>query len=203
MLFFSLTVNFRNFNTTEVHFIGDHLSQSIDKILFNPKITRSACDIQKLHKSHFINLSKFILFNFFKNFFIEKCITWCYGLVMLRLMTKHFSKWATRQKIPLKELNKALTQLQAGNFEANLGGNIYKKRIRFQGKGKSGSGRTIICYKVDDRAIFVHGFAKNEKSNLSKKELIAFKELSKILLKLSQKDIALAIENGDLIEVES
>ena len=122
---------------------------------------------------------------------------------MIKLMTKHFSKWATRQKIPLKELSKALAQLQVGNFEANLGGNIYKKRIRFQGKGKSGSGRTIICYKVDDRAIFVHGFAKNEKSNLSKKELIAFKELSKILLKLSQKDIVLAIENGDLIEVKS
>jgi hypothetical protein len=32
-----------------------------------------------------------------------------------------------------------------GQFEADLGGHILKKRIRFQGKGKSKSGRTIIC----------------------------------------------------------
>ena len=107
-----------------------------------------------------------------------------------------------KQKIPKNVLANALTEIQAGNFEANLGGHIYKKRIRFEGQAKSGGGRTIICYKKDDRAIFVHGFAKNEKSNLSIKELNAFKGLSKILLKLSPKEIAIAIKNGDLIEVK-
>jgi len=38
---------------------------------------------------------------------------------------------------------------------------------------------------------------------LSKKELNVFKELSKILLKLSLKEIGVATENGDFIEVES
>jgi len=122
---------------------------------------------------------------------------------MKKLMTKHFSKWAAKQKIPKNELANALTEIQAGNFEANLGGHIYKKRIRFEGQGKSGGGRTIICFKKDDRAIFVHGFSKNEKPNLSQKEFNAFKELSNILLKLSLKEIAIAIENGDLIEVKS
>ncbi|MFO7750287.1 MAG: type II toxin-antitoxin system RelE/ParE family toxin [Desulfobacteraceae bacterium] len=117
-------------------------------------------------------------------------------------MTKHFSKWAAKQNIPENQLSKALTEIKAGNFEANLGAHLYKKRTRFAGQGKSGGGRTIICYKKDDRAIFVHGFAKNEKSNLSKKELIAFKELSKILLKLSLKELEIAINNGDLIEVK-
>ena len=122
---------------------------------------------------------------------------------MKKLMTKHFSRWVTKQKIPKRELANSLTEITDGNFEANLGGNLYKKRIRFEGQGKSGGGRTIICYKKGDRAIFVHGFAKNEKSNLLKKELIAFKELSKILLKLSPEEIAIAIENKDLIEVKS
>ena len=84
-----------------------------------------------------------------------------------------------------------------------LVGHIYKKRIKFKGQGKSGSGRTIICYKKEKNAIFIHGFAKNEKSNLSKKELNAFKELSKILLGLSAKEMAIAIKNGDIIEVKS
>ncbi len=117
-------------------------------------------------------------------------------------MTKHFSKWASKQKLAGNELAKALAELKAGNFEANLGGHIYKKRIRFEGKGKKGSGRTIICYKNGEVAIFIHGFAKNVKSNLSKKELYAFKELSKILLGLSASEIDAAIENGDFIEVK-
>lgn len=122
---------------------------------------------------------------------------------MKKLMTKHFSKWAAKQKIPKRELANALAELIAGNFEANLGGNLYKKRIHFEGQGKSGGGRTILCYRKDDRSIFVHGFAKNEKSNLAKKELVAFKELSKILLSLSPEEIEIAIKNKYLIEVKS
>jgi hypothetical protein len=122
---------------------------------------------------------------------------------MDELMTKHFFQWASKQKIPANVLATALAEVQDGNFEANLGGHIYKKRIRFEGQGKSGSGRTIICYKKDDRAIFIHGFAKNEKSNLSKKELDALKELAKILLALSSEKITVAIKNGDFTEVKS
>ncbi|MCB2184387.1 MAG: type II toxin-antitoxin system RelE/ParE family toxin [Desulfobulbaceae bacterium] len=117
-------------------------------------------------------------------------------------MTRHFSKWVSKQKISENGLVTALKEVEAGNFDANLGGHIYKKRIRFEGQGKSGSGRTIICFKKEDRAIFIHGFAKNEKSNLSKKELVAFKELAKILLTLSVEDIEIAKEKGDFIEVE-
>ena len=120
---------------------------------------------------------------------------------MKTLMTKHFSKWASKQKIPNNELSIALNEVQQGKFEANLGGNVFKKRIRFEGQGKSGSGRTILCYKKGDRIVFVHGFAKNEKSSLSKKELVAFKELSKILLSFNDEQLEIAIENGDLIEV--
>ena len=122
---------------------------------------------------------------------------------MNKLMTKQFSKWVSKQKIPKDELSNALLEVEAGAFEANLGGNIYKKRIRFKGQGKSGSGRTIICYKKKDRAIFVHGFAKNEKENLTKKELHAFKELASILMGLTPEQILIAIQNGDFIEVQS
>ncbi|SLM33031.1 conserved hypothetical protein [Desulfamplus magnetovallimortis] len=120
---------------------------------------------------------------------------------MKRLMTKNFSKWISKQKISDEDLKIALSELESGQFEANLGGYLYKKRVRFEGKGKSGSGRTIICYKKDDRAIFIHGFAKNEKSNLSPKELHAMKEFSRIIIKLSQSEIEIAIQNGDFIEV--
>ena len=122
---------------------------------------------------------------------------------MEKLMTKHFAKWAKKQNISDDELSKALYEVVDGVYEANLGGHIIKKRIRFQGRGKSGSGRTIICYKRDDRAFFVHGFAKNEKSNLSPRELYAFKELAKILLSLSNKKLKTAINKGEFVEVKS
>jgi hypothetical protein len=122
---------------------------------------------------------------------------------MKKLMTKQFTKWVSKQIIPKNELMTAISEVQAGFFEANLGSNLYKKRIRFEGQGKSGSGRTIICYKKDDRSIFVHGFAKNEKDNLSPKEFNALKEFAKILIGLSSGEINIAIENGDLIEVKS
>jgi hypothetical protein len=122
---------------------------------------------------------------------------------MKELMTKQFDKWISKQEIQNNELKNALNELELGNFDANLGTHLFKKRVRFIGKGKRSSGRTIICYKRDDRAIFIHGFAKKEKDNLSAKELLIFKELSKILLALSLTEIEIAIKNGDLVEVKS
>jgi len=122
---------------------------------------------------------------------------------MKQLMTKQFAKWAKKQKIPNGALGTTLNELVQGNYDANLGGHLYKKRIRFPGQGKSSSGRTIIVYKKGDRAIFIHGFAKNEKANLSRKELLLFKEFAKILLRFSGKSLQVAIENSDLLEVKS
>ena len=117
-------------------------------------------------------------------------------------MTKYFSKWVTKQKLPDHELIDALLEVENGQYDAALGGHLYKERIRFKDMGKSGSGRTIICCKRADKAIFIHGFAKNEKSNLTRKELIAFKELAKVLVLLSESDIDWAILNGDFVEVK-
>ena len=117
------------------------------------------------------------------------------------LMTRHFGKWVSKQQINSSELETALAELKKGTFETGLGGYLYKKRIRFKGRGKSGSGRTIICYKKGARAIFIHGFAKNEKDNLSSKELLALKEFSKTLVSLTEEQIATAVKNGDFKEV--
>jgi len=120
---------------------------------------------------------------------------------MFRLMTKTFAKWASKQQLLDEALKGALDEIEKGKYEASLGGHLYKKRVRFIGKGKRGSARMIICYKKGDRAIFIHGFAKNEKSSLSKRELHALREISKILLGLTSEQIRIAIKNGDFIEV--
>lgn len=117
-------------------------------------------------------------------------------------MTRHFSKWGKKQGITTEGLLEALEEVRLGSFEANLGGHLIKKRIRFKGQGKSGSGRVIICYKQGNMAIFVHGFSKSEKSNLSPQELIAFKEFAKVLVKMPPEALRVAINNQDFVEVK-
>ena len=43
-------------------------------------------------------------------------------------ITRQFSKWAAKQKIPKDILATALVEIQTGNFEANLGGHTYKNK---------------------------------------------------------------------------
>ena len=120
---------------------------------------------------------------------------------MMQLMTKEFAKWAVKHCVSISDLATVLDEVESGSFAADLGGHVIKKRIRFQGQGKSGSGRTIICFKKGDRAIFVHGYAKNEKGNVSRKELVALRRVAEILLDLSSAQIAHSIRTGTFIEV--
>lgn len=49
---------------------------------------------------------------------------------------------------------------------------------------------------------FADGFAKNQKSNLTQKELAALKRLAEALLRHSADDLAEAVAIGELIELE-
>lgn len=117
-------------------------------------------------------------------------------------MLKSFDKWQKKQNIPEGELSNALDEIAKGKYEASLGGNLIKKRMRFKNAGKSGSGRTIVCIKKENRAFYLHGFSKNEQEALSKKELIALKAFAKELLSLSDKKVEEAINAGEFMEVK-
>ena len=88
---------------------------------------------------------------------------------------KIFEKWAKKQGVRNTDLKKAINEIQNGLIDADLGGNVYKKRIGIHGKGKRSSYRIIILMKIKDKAIFAHGFAKREKDNITKNELEGFK----------------------------
>ena len=71
---------------------------------------------------------------------------------------KAFGKWARKQGLGDKELNGAIQEILDGFFDANLGGNVFKKRIAIKGQGKRGSTRTLIAFKIKNRAFFMYGF---------------------------------------------
>jgi hypothetical protein len=57
-------------------------------------------------------------------------------------------------------------------------------------------------FRIGGRSFFAHGFAKNEKANVSAKELKALKRLATLLLGLSAAEIEKAVEAGELVKVE-
>ncbi len=83
-----------------------------------------------------------------------------------------------------------------------MGAGLIKDRTPKSGQGKRGGYRTILVYRKNDLAIFIYGFAKNEKKNLDKNELIYFKKLANDLLKLSDRKILELEREGTFIKVK-
>tara|TARA_B100000745_G_scaffold273603_1_gene202081 strand:+ start:385 stop:759 length:375 start_codon:yes stop_codon:yes gene_type:complete len=116
---------------------------------------------------------------------------------------KAFSKWAAKEGLDDDALRAAVDEMERGLIDADLGGHVVKKRVAVGGRGKSGGVRTLLAYKVGDKAFFVYGFAKNARANISADELKALKHLAKELLGYSDKALTEAIKHGALIEVEN
>ncbi len=113
-----------------------------------------------------------------------------------------FHKWAGRQGISDEALNEAIKEMNQGSYEANLGSNVYQKRISIGNKGKSSGVRTILAFKVNDKAFFIYGFAKSKKENIDEKELKALKRLATIYLNLTEEELSRTILRGELIKIE-
>ena len=117
------------------------------------------------------------------------------------LITKHFYKWAKKQKISPDRLSTAAVEVLNGHYEADLGGHIIKKRVATHNQGKRGGIRAIIFYRKDDKLIYIHGFKKNEKDNISPSELAAFKSMARIFEDMTDKQLNHSIDIGNFMEV--
>jgi len=116
-------------------------------------------------------------------------------------MTKGFARFARKAGLASDSLQAAAVDVAAGDHDADLGGGVFKQRVARRGGGKSGGFRTIILFKVGGHSFFAHGFAKNEKANVSVRELKALKQLAAVYLGLSDDEVATAVAAGELIEV--
>lgn len=114
---------------------------------------------------------------------------------------KAFHRWAKEAGISDNELKKAVDEISNGLYEANLGGNVFKKRIALYGRGKSVGARTIVAFRSGRHVFFVYGYAKNVRSTISEQEEIALKKLAKIYFSFSIDQLAKAIRVGEFVEV--
>jgi hypothetical protein len=115
--------------------------------------------------------------------------------------TKAFIRFADKAGIPDVALCRAVREAERGLIAADLGGGVIKQRIARPGQGKSGGFRTLIVFRAGARAIFVHGFAKNEKDNIERDELVALKKLAGELLAYDDKKIVRVAASGVLVQV--
>ena len=128
--------------------------------------------------------------------------TRCYTFPMRRIFrTRTFTRWMKKAPLNDQALASAVAEMASGLVDADLGGDIIKKRVALPGQGKRGGARTIVATRTSDRWIFLYGFAKNERSNIGKDELRAFQEVANVLLELDAEQLEIAILKGELTEV--
>lgn len=78
---------------------------------------------------------------------------------------------------------------------------MIKKRIALPSRGKSAGSRTLLAYRQGELSFFLYGYAKNERDNITDKELKVLKQLASSLLSLTSEQLLTAISAGKLLKV--
>lgn len=120
---------------------------------------------------------------------------------MLILKRKDFARWQSREKLSDIALCAAVREMEEGLIDADLGGFLYKKRIARPGAGKSGAYRTLLSVRAHQRYVFLLGFSKGDKANITLSERKALQYAGKVFLELSPANLQSALQTGVLIEV--
>lgn len=115
--------------------------------------------------------------------------------------TKWFDRFARKERIESEAIRDAIARAELGQINADLGGGVIKQRVARRGQGRSGGFRTLVLFRMGERAVFAYGFAKSDRDNIRADELTALRELATELLEYDEKELAKALEAGALIEV--
>lgn len=119
----------------------------------------------------------------------------------LVLKRKDFARWQAGENLPDLALCKAVQEMERGLIDADLGGFLYKKRVARPGGGKSGGYRTLLSVRTGGRYVFLHGFPKSDKANITQVEKKALQFAGKVFLDLSAEALSKALQAGVLLEV--
>jgi len=121
----------------------------------------------------------------------------------LRVFVTHpFRRFQRKEQIRDAQLAQAIADAERGLIDADLGGGLIKQRVARRGQGKRSGFRTLIAYQAGDRAVFLFGFAKRERDNISDAQLADLKALASDMLSRSDDVIDEAIASGSIQEVE-
>lgn len=117
------------------------------------------------------------------------------------LKDPEFDRWARKVGLMDQALRAAADEIEKGLIDARLGGSLVKKRVARPGRGKRGGYRTILAHRQGVRLIFLHGFAKNETDNITKRERLALLALGDEYMGHAEQVIDELVAKQLLIEV--
>ena len=115
--------------------------------------------------------------------------------------TKWLSRYARRERIADDSLREAIARAERGLIDADLGVGVIKQRVARAGQGRSGGHRMLVAYRAGARAVFLFGFAKNERENIGPDELLTLREIGADWLAADAQQIARALQEDALQEV--
>ena len=115
--------------------------------------------------------------------------------------TRYFNKWAKKEKLSDQLLITAMIEIEQGLNFVDLGGHVIKKRVALPGRGKRGGARTMIAYKIEEKAFFMYGFSKNQQANINATELEALQILADDLLHYDPSTLAKLLKQKEIFEV--
>jgi hypothetical protein len=115
--------------------------------------------------------------------------------------TKWLVRYTRRERIADRSLREAIERAGRGLIDADLGGGIIKQRVARSGQGRSGGYRMLVAYRAGARTVFLYAFAKNERENIDSDELLTLREIGASWLAADARQIAQALEDGNLQEV--
>ena len=115
--------------------------------------------------------------------------------------TKWLVRFARQQRIEDRSLAEAIARASRGLVDADLGGGVIKQRVARPGQGRSGGHRLLIAYRAGERAVFLYGFAKNERDNIDPDELLTLREIGAGWLAATPREIDRALADDVLQEV--
>lgn len=113
-----------------------------------------------------------------------------------------FARFARSERLDDESLSEAIMRAARGLIDADLGGGLIKQRVARRGRGRSGGYRMIVAYRVKERAVFLYGFAKNERENIEPDELEDLRLVARGWLEATSERIETALKDGAIQEVK-
>jgi hypothetical protein len=114
---------------------------------------------------------------------------------------KTFARWAKRI-LSDEQLCTAAQEIQRGQYEADLGAGLCKKRIAMPGQGKSGATRTLVAKECVHGIFFIAGRQKSDPgADFSDANVAQAQVIAQALQKASTGKLDALIEDGVLKEI--
>ena len=114
-----------------------------------------------------------------------------------------FQRFRRKERIKDEDLCEAIERAERGLVDADLGGGLIKQRIARSGQGRSSGYRSIIACRQGDRAVFLFGFAKSRRANISQADQKDLADYGACLLTLDDTGVGALIADGTIFEINT